>query len=539
VQDARLKTADNEEISAQLGEEAARIESLLASLREAEARVAAERNRAQGLLDDLMEADAAAPGTNGGDDEATRGPAWQETQTGARERAETLLASWTDAEREAAAERQRTEGLLEGLLSAHESARAPPPVPPPKPALGTVATEPAPDSTPPALPDTGPPLPGDEGSRIPGPGEVQLAYNLVDESQAARPRESLAPGMPRAELENYLRAHKNDLEDKLIAHLQESGIPKNVLQNATWRSRVKILDMEVEDAFDDTVYLEIRYRRGESLKEEAGPDTFAMRWVDGALEFMQIEEATTSATPPRDVNAFDGKWSGQASLVKQTMANTSGPACMNRLKLDLQISGNTVIGFVKGLRASFNGALSGAIDASGNLEGHGSAGHRLVIHGSLSADTGEGSGLWSTTHCEGTLEIARRDGARERAASGEIQTARLDTVSSDGASALARFDGRWTGKGTNIMAAGGSCPGTIAIEMQVLDGKITGFQTAATGSTWGTGHLTGTIDASGRLETDGPLYHLRGALSVDSGRGSGEWTRGDKCRGTFEIARVE
>jgi hypothetical protein len=241
-----------------------------------------------------------------------------------------------------------------------------------------------------------------------------LAYNLVDESQAARPRESVAPVMPGAELDAYLRDNQNDLENRLLSYLLGSGMPFAALG---WpetfnmgRTRINVLEMSVTEAFGDTVLLEITYRYGPGHKSYAGAEVFAMQWVDGALEF-------------------------------------------------------------------------GAID--------------------------------------------------------ETQTARLDTVSSDGASALARFDGTWTGKGINIMATGTGCPGTIAIEMQVLDGRITGFQTMTTGTKWGTGHLKGTIDASGRLETSGPSYRLRGSLSAESGQGSGEWARADNCQGTFELARVE
>jgi hypothetical protein len=254
------------------------------------------------------------------------------------------------------------------------------------------------------------------------------------------------------------------------------------------------------------------------------------------LAFRRLGDDAPSAKV-ESVGSFDGKWLGQANLVKQTLGNTSAPACMNRLKLDLQISDSTVTGFVKGLRASSNGSLSGVIDASGNFEGRGVAGHPLKLHGSLSADTGAGSGVWSTTHCEGTFEIARQGGAQETAAIDETPTARRDTVSSDAASALARFDGTWTGKGILITQTN-ACPGTIVIEMQVSDGEITGFQTMTTGLKSGWGHLSGAIDASGRLETYGPKYRLRGALSADTGRGSGEWLN-NSCQGNFELARVE
>ncbi len=42
-----------------------------------------------------------------------------------------------------------------------------------------------------------------------------------------------------------------------------------------------------------------------------------------------------------------------------------------------------------------------------------------------------------------------------------------------------------------------------------------------------------------RLEPGLGLGALRGALSADTGRGSGEWISGDKCQGAFELARVE
>jgi hypothetical protein len=317
--------------------------------------------------------------------------------------------------------------------------------------------------------------------------------------------------MSRTELEGYLRAHKNDLEDKLFAYLRELGIPETALSpphNYTREGRVKILEMSVREAFGGHVLLEITYRWSEAesggLKAVAGPDTFAMRWVDGALEFGAVSpdagaatavesldgtwvasdgvwtaeltitgrdfrleafcetegrlaggvgtgtldasgrvpttilsggKAANSATAegtigqftiavsrnwacPQatlafrrlgDAGSWDGKWSGQANLVKETMANTMGPACASRLKLDLQISGSTVTGFVKGMPAWFNGLLSGVIDASGNLEGQGRSSGRgpLTLHGSLSADTGAGSGVWSSPYCEGTFEIAR------------------------------------------------------------------------------------------------------------------------------------
>ena len=124
-------------------------------------------------------------------------------------------------------------------------------------------------------------------------------------------------------------------------------------------------------------------------------------------ELRPLAEQGNAEAQVETVKSFDGKWSGQANLVKQMMANTMGPACASRLKLDLQISGSTVTGFVKAMPAWLNGVLSGVIDASGNLEGRGFAGYPLKLHGSLSADTGAGSGVWSTTHCEGTFELAR------------------------------------------------------------------------------------------------------------------------------------
>ena len=74
----------------------------------------------------------------------------------------------------------------------------------------------------------------------------------------------------------------------------------------------------------------------------------------------------------------------------------------------MQVSDSNVAGRLRGMPAWFNTPLSGLIDASGDLEGQGYLSFSpLKLRGSLSADTGAGSGMWSTDFCEGTFELVR------------------------------------------------------------------------------------------------------------------------------------
>ena len=115
---------------------------------------------------------------------------WQDVQSNTLGRAEILLASWTEAEQEATDERERTEDLLAALETISQRVRAPPPVPPPKPEFRPVVEAPVLEAIPPTEPDTGRPASGGEQSGVLGSEAVQLAYNLVEETQTVRSRES-------------------------------------------------------------------------------------------------------------------------------------------------------------------------------------------------------------------------------------------------------------------------------------------------------------------------------------------------------------
>jgi hypothetical protein len=326
-----------------------------------------------------------------------------------------LLASWTDAEQEAAVEHRRAEALLASLAATVQEPR-PPPVPPPKPAFEVVAAEPAPDAAPPALPDTVVPAPGDKGSRTAGPEGVQLAYAV---------------------------------------------------------------------AGDDAV------------------------------------EALPSAPAAANSGSWDGTWIADSGTWRAEWQIEDGSY---RLSLDC---------------ARFHETASGLIDASGRIYAVLSF-NRTTVSGT--PERLDVIFLHDAEGCpSGTLQFDRLGDAEPQLAAidPEREVTALSPPGDVTRTQIGPFDGRWAGKGIIVMAAGSGCPGTIVIEMQVLDGKITGFKKSGTGTTDGAGYLAGAIDASGRLETYGPLLRLRGVLSPDTGRGSGEWTKSNHCQGVFEIARVE